>query len=255
MNRTIPLLLVSFLSYGSMLSVGAQRVTKQQSPQQKTKPAAPRIIRPALLGDGFAVLPPPEFERFSKNADKMKKISEADTNAMKSSVDSWAASLQAATNKYDSNQCKLAIVMFVPQLDSVWDKDQFISAKLEQYAKRVKTLSPEVIDIWKSELYKITSPLGGGVSDLNTIGFLIQLDRLFPDDQFRKDQSEALLARLRTLSSEAVKTLKEAIKSNANQAAVILIQNDSLFIQNQFQETSFNKAALDALVTALGNSK
>ncbi len=259
MKHAILFVIAGYLYYGSLFCVDAQARKRQQPSQQKTsqpsKLASTRIIRPALLGDGVAVLPNAEFDKFSKYGDKLKQMSEANADALKSSIEGWTEALRTATNgKYDSNQCKLALMMFMPQLDSLWEKDQFVPAKLEQYVTRLKILPQQVARTWEDELNKVTRPAGGSASELNIIGFLIQLDRLFTENDFRKVESEALLVRLRSLSPDAIKTLKEAIKSNANQAAVVLIQYDPLFTQNQFQEKSFDKA-LDVLKAESGKTQ
>lgn len=78
--------------------------------------------------------------------------------------------------------------------------------------------------------------------DLDAIGFLIQLDRLFPGGAFSPAESEALLARLRSLPAMAVTIYKDSLGGGtySGQAAVILIQDDTLFEQGRFQQSAFD---------------
>lgn len=88
---------------------------------------------------------------------------------------------------------------------------------------------------------KLLTPLDSHVADLEIVSFLIQLDRLFTEDDFKDDEAKVLLLRLRSLNPRALKKWGQAIDNDPPQVAIMLIQEDLLFNQNQFQEAVLEK--------------
>lgn len=239
MKRLILLLLASGFCYGTLFGVDAQVVTNKRRVigRQAVKqegPTTSKISRPAPLGAGLMVLPTVDLQRANRRVGKLEK----------SYIDTLTPVLRDAVGgRYDTSACYTALILFVPLADDFWENDQFKPAMLERYVKRLKGLPSEEVSTWQQELNNICEQAGGDASQMETVGYLIQLGRLFSaEDEFKKNESEAMLARLRSLSSKALETCKSSIDSYTSQAAIMLIQDNLLFKQNRFQEQAFDRA-------------
>jgi hypothetical protein len=144
--------------------------------------------------------------------------------------------------------------MLVLQFDALWDNDRFQPAAIDRYVARLRGLRPETAEKWKEQLNRIIEPLGDGVDDLEIVGLLVQVDRVFPDDRFNQRESEILLARLRSVDPKAIEVWKKTSNSYSSQAAIELIQNDGLFHKGLFQSQRFDEA-LRSLEASTSNGK
>ena len=72
------------------------------------------------------------------------------------------------------------------------------------------------------------------------------IEPLFKGEVFDGDKAKHLLTRLQSIKPEASQAWADAIDAIPVQAALVLIQNDSLFTQEQFQERAFREE-LDAI--------
>jgi hypothetical protein len=202
-------------------------------PGQSPRSGAVAIARPGLLGTGIGVMPKAEMDKVNR---RMKKV---ERTAM---VDELVKSLKELTGKNLAGQGFLAVLMFLPQVESLWQREELQRARAEELIRRAAKLKPSDVRQWNEAIDKLCRPLGGGATDLETVGFLIQMDRLFSPEGFRGQESQALLARLGTLTPASVKQVAERIDGYTSQAAIMLIQHDGLFQQNRFQENSLGAA-------------
>lgn len=213
-------------------------------PKPYPKPTAHRPIdRPVRLAQGGALilylssLPKPDREKFVSNVERLKKQGNAEFEFYTSP---WIQAVQAATKgEVSESDARAAFSQLYPQLDALWEKDQFQLARINLYINRLKRLPPETCRTWKDELNKLLAPLEASVGDLETVGFVIQLDRLFAGEVFKQDEADALLVRLRSLNPPALKQWGQAIENDAPQVAIMLIQDDTLFNENRFREPAF----------------
>lgn len=199
----------------------------------------PAISRPVRFGAGIAILPDPDLKRFLANVEKMKK--NPNKEVFQPYRLTWVKALQAATGgEVSEAACRTALPLVAAQLDALWENDQLHPERINRYINRLMLLPSETVRTWKEELSKLVGP-DSSVADLDTAGYLIQLDRLFTENTFRQDEAAALLVRLRSLKLDALKRWCQAIDTDPPQAAVMLIQDDLLFNQNQFQQPFFEE--------------
>lgn len=174
-------------------------------------------IRPGLLGAGVAVLPKHEFDKIGSR--DLSNIS------ITANFQNWASALRKASGKnYSDVQCNLALVTFLPQVDSLWNGKQFQSSRLDSMIKRLQSLPPESVQAWRDELNKLLAQWGSSVDELEMIGYLIQLDGLFDDHIFSREQSETMMKRLRSLDPKSVENRAKTADCYSGQAAIMLIQ-------------------------------
>ena len=215
--------------------------TDDAAPDPQPRGAKPKsgasIRYPALLGVGMLMLPPPVFAK----AKERLLIANKDQIGMLKN-DAWADALDRATRgKYGKRACETSVLVFAFQLDDIWSNGQLQAEMMGRYTTRLQAITPETADAWEKALRRVSGP--DDLLRMYTVGFVMQLDRLFNSGSFNKEESEVLLARLGSLTPRAVEACKKATHAYGSQAAVMLNQNDALFDQNQFQG-----GALDAVI-------
>lgn len=246
MRRTVFFVIAICLCYSSMVGAYAQARKRQQPTQQKTgqvqKAAAPKVVIPALLGHGVLFI----GVRYVRKMNSRPKNQVADV--IWSYADKWESALsKAGVERPRHPDAEIEHVfagsrlyIFAFGVEDLWENDQFQSKKLDRLIQRLEMLPRESLSDWKKQLQKI------GVSNdqvvgLETVGYLIQLDRLFADDGFKPQESKNLLARLESLTPAAIEATKKELDLISSQAAMLLIQDDLLFSQNQFQVRVFDR--------------
>jgi hypothetical protein len=120
----------------------------------------------------------------------------------------------------------------------IWNKKVIRADILKRCVDRSQYLSKEIIQKWKSSLESVHH---GSVSELWTIGFLVNIDRIFKDNKFQPKESELLLERLKILLENSVKELEKTLNIAQAEVAIDIIQEDWLFESNQFNEIIFNE--------------
>lgn len=199
------------------------------------------IRRPGLLGAGLGTLPEPEFQKLG-----VRKMQKESLDA--SVLAEWVAGVRKHVgDAVGESEAIVALIIWAPQIDQMWSAGQFQGSVLRQYNKRLSEIPEAEVRRWKEELSKLLERGGGGVTMYETVGFVVQLDRLFRNESFQIEASAALLARIRSLDPAGVEACSNAItSSHSSQAAIMLIQDDQLFKNNQFQ-----KEALEAAIKRL----
>lgn len=197
------------------------------------------IGRPAIVTTGILALPPSDVEKLARRVDKVDY-----SKASQLYRERWVVAMQGATKEEcTASACSAALLLFLPLVDGLWDKEHFQLSRLDRYVARLRQLRPETTEAWKEELKKVVVPLGGGVNDLEMAALLIQMDRLFTDDGFNERESAAFLARMRSLDPKAIDGWKNANRGcYSSQAVIELIQNNGLFQDNLFQAQRFQEA-------------
>lgn len=174
-------------------------------------------IRPGVLGAGVAVLPKHEFDKIGS-----RDLSNISTAA---NFQNWASALRSASGKsYSDVQCNLALVTFLPQVDSLWNGKQFQPSRFDALIKRLQSLPSESVQVWQGEMNKLISSLGSSVDELEMTGYLIQADALYDGDVFRPAKSEAALKRLRSMDANSIQSWAKTNDCYYGQAAIMLIQ-------------------------------
>ena len=174
-------------------------------------------IRPGVLGAGVAVLPKHEFDKIGS-----RDLSNISTAA---NFQNWASALRNASGKnYSDVQCNLALVTFLPQVDSLWNGKQFQPSRFDALIKRLQSLPPESVQAWRDGLNKLIASLGSSVDELEMTGYLIQLDTLYDEDVFKPAKSEAMLKRMRSIDTKSIENWAKTNDCYYGQAAVMLIQ-------------------------------
>ena len=74
-----------------------------------------------------------------------------------------------------------------------------------------------------------------------TICFLIQSEPLFKGHDFNLEMGKKFLTRIQSISPDAIDIWAKAIDARKTAAALALIEYDSLFDQDRFQEAAFKK--------------
>lgn len=132
----------------------------------------------------------------------------------------------------------------------IWKGDQLQKPEWDLRLGRIQHLSDDVIQQWRKALEVVHED---GVSTLWTIGFLIDIDRLFGKDGFDATQSEILLGSLRLAPRDAVGTLAQTLNIGRAWSGILIIQNDDLYAQGAFRQARFDEAIrrLNAKISAL----
>jgi hypothetical protein len=172
------------------------------------------VKRPALLGAGVALMPNPEFE-------KMKRLDKINKGELDPYMERWTEGLHKLTDKlYDKKVIGLQLPMFAAQLDALWDGEKFVASGLEVYVKRLNVVPVKTVRQWKEALNSVA----GGSNEVEAAGFLIQIDRLFDGENFKQEEADILLKRLKAVTPEASDSYSKSIDGYRSQAAVMLAQ-------------------------------
>ena len=95
---------------------------------------------------------------------------------------------------------------FVPGFDPLWDNmNRFRADVSARYVARIKGLSPETVDRWHGAFRAVP----GNVDDLPenmTLLLIVRQERLFDGNALKAEESEKLLARLKSIPGDALKT-------------------------------------------------
>ena len=155
----------------------------------------------------------------------------------------------------DSPHDQRAVALFLPYVDELWAKDEFQPARFQRLIRRLNALRREdivplpqvvspVIDIykWSSELERLHYVYPRGEPTWEAIGYLVQIDRLFDAaDKLKAAEAQLLITRPSSLDSADVQALAQGLETrqkrllgeyvqvSIRQAAIMLIQADSLF--------------------------
>jgi len=99
-------------------------------------------------------------------------------------------------------------------------------------------LPSEDVQRWQAAL---TAKAGSTANRLNVIAFLMQSNEINPECKFSAKQSTLLLDRLNNLPADRIKSWRDALKLDTDQAAMSLVENNELFDEGgQLQEEAFS---------------
>ena len=156
-----------------------------------------------------------------------------DSKGSASAMVEWKAALAGKTTEEVG---ALDLLTFVGRYDPLWHDDKYVPAESTKRASRISTLPKEEVLKWKSALESVHD---GGVSELWTIGFVVDTDRLFAQQGFLLEESSLLLTRLKALPKTAVASLAETQNVAKAKAAMLLAAADVFFTDETFQERNF----------------
>lgn len=131
----------------------------------------------------------------------------------------------------------IELLQFIGRYDPIWEEDRYLKLESEARVGRIKEIAEKDMEQWHKALEAVH---GGGVSELWTVAFIVDVDRLFAKDGFQGKVSELLLGRLQTLPKDSVKDLANALNAGNAKAAVLIVQNEAFFNNSGFKQSSFD---------------
>lgn len=142
------------------------------------------------------------------------------------------AEWQAAFKRHfdiDLKNPVLPVMMFVLQIDPLWEAGTCDTVGVRRYLDRISLLPADAARQWHRELDEFGRSFGSSVDLTEAVAYLIQSDPLFPDGMFSAERSGLLLARLKTLDRGSVEAWSDAVGLYPQQAALSLIHHESCF--------------------------
>ena len=146
---------------------------------------------------------------------------------------------QALDGKTSEEVAAIDLLTFIARYDPIWHKDKYVEAESKKRASRISTLPKDEVPKWKKALEAVHDD---DISELWTIAFVVDIDRLFGPQGFLPDQSSLLLARLAALPKSAIESLAETDNVAKAKAAIYIVAVDAFYVKEQFQQPKFNEA-------------
>jgi len=141
---------------------------------------------------------------------------------------------------------------FISEANVFWRDGKVQEQVLKDYLSRIKLVPQATEDEWSEALIKVNGgnmemPLIGKPLKMPMIlGAIIVQDRLFNANGFKPQESKKLLARISLIPQDAIEKWSTARKLATYQAAISLINMDSLFVKEAFQQQVFAKKLEEA---------
>ena len=107
------------------------------------------------------------------------------------------------------------------------------------YAKRIPLVPANIYREWTKALDKACGR--GQLQMMYNLGTITLLDRLFDSKGFREEEAKKFISRLRSIPWETTSKWADAHGIHSYQAAISLINIDSLFSEDVFQQEAFTK--------------
>ena len=162
--------------------------------------------------------------RLASTYDARKEFDKWNARVASSSAQAMVAWKVALDKKTKEEIAAIDLLTFVGRYDPIWSADKYQAAESKRRVARIAHIPSEAIQKWKEELEKVHDD---GVSELWTIAFVVDIDRLFAQDQWSDKESTLLLDRLKKLPIDAIESMGAAQNIGKGRAAVFLIQNDT----------------------------
>jgi hypothetical protein len=173
----------------------------------------------------------------------------ADAKSTVAAVMTWSKALEKKPGeKIDAGE----VFQFVGRYDPIWKDDKYQASASEKLSGRIKYLSKADLTSWKTAFNDFHKE---GVSDIWTVAFVVQMDRLFGDKGFVRTDSDLLQARLKTLPKAAGTRLVQEIGGAQLKAAITLIQADFFFTGGAFRQEVFDQTLKTLHATPGGHAK
>lgn len=164
----------------------------------------------------------------------------------------WKNAIGEVLNKkFDQPMDAMELFTFIGRYDPIWENDTYKPEESNRRVTRVKLLTREIINNWQHKLESIQKD---GVSDLWTIGLLVNIDRLYMDNSFNSKESDILLGRLDVLPPSAIDSLADTLKTGRARSALAIVEADWMFDNNGFREQSFQQG-LQAVKNSLTSKR
>ena len=256
MQRTILFVILVCLCYGSLASSYSQTRRKQPSPQPKAsnpqpaeqvnkpsstphaqgppvKSTSPDNVAQAMvkaLKDNHLVGGIGFMDLLQLNADEKNALGSAPGEAFFISLETTGESL--------TDQQKLQGVMIWGGL--FMSRRPLTPEKVANYLSRFRAIDKTTVDKWRTALSNSDEP---GKSLSIMLSWLAFHDFLFEGGQWKKGQPDKAIARLSSLTKDAVSRWKVAVgKDDEAYGAWSLLAVDSLFVNDTFQQAVFDAA-------------
>lgn len=141
-----------------------------------------------------------------------------------------------------------AFVVFLATHEPLFKEGSFQQEASARYRLRIKQLPKQSLEHWGEAFRQIdTGSYQKAVQTNNGILIialvLVEVDRLFAEERFREEESTRCLRRIKSIPQPAIKTWVANDKgSDENSAAIMLMQIDALFDNDQFQSSRLDSA-------------
>lgn len=135
-------------------------------------------------------------------------------------VGSFQEALKAVS---DEDVKALDVFLFLSKQDALFPKEQFLTSRVEQLKARLTLVSKDDITQWQSAL---NATSGDILTRAQTVVYMVQIDRLFPQERFNSKESTAILSRLKTISADAISEWQKKNGGERSQAAIAICTTD-----------------------------
>ncbi len=130
--------------------------------------------------------------------------------------------------------------------EPLFKEDNFQREASARYRLRIKQLPKQSIEHWREAFRKVDpgyyKKADGNIAILLSALLLLEVDRLFPQEKFRQEESIRLLGRLKSIPQTTIKTWVANDIPGEVFAAIMLMQIDMLFDNDQFESSRLESA-------------